>query len=417
MKIKLHQLNDAEFRNKIEPEVRETLMRFPENSDIYSMLAVILGFKNEFDEALKLMDIAIGLEPTRVGPYITKAAILLQAAKTDEAFKLLNYCRTISKRIPSVHWNHALVSLQNKLFAQGWSDYRWRKTLKLSITRVLDIPELTREINTEGKTVLVWTEQGLGDQLMFYRFVNRLAERNITTNYIVEVSDEIYTLLAKNNKYSNVKVVCRDKDGNLPYDYDYNISIVDLPDYLGCEKEEDHYLLQEDILVADNSIRDGWKKHIEGMKELKIGLCWKGSKEHANDYNRSMGLIDFEPLKDCGIFFAVQVGTDPEEVPEGLDLKFASEGLVNMEYTTALLQELDVLITVDTSVAHLGGCIGIPTFLLLPKANEWRWANGEGSSYWYPSITMFKQKEFKDWSYPLNEVKKCLTQFGQRIAI
>jgi hypothetical protein len=159
-------------------------------------------------------------------------------------------------------------------------------------------------------------------------------------------------------------------------------------------------LFQNAYLETPPSIDETWSNLLKPYENKIIGINWRGSAGHPNDRNRSANIGVFEPLSKAGTLISL----DLEEPPQtSFDVLNACGGFVSAEYTASLITQLDVVVTVDSFIAHLAGSLGIKTFILLPLQNEWRWGNGE-TQIWYNSVTLVKQTTKGDWTGPIQKV-------------
>jgi len=403
MKLPVSDLNNPQKLIQCEPFIEESIVQNPENPDAYIVKAAILLYKEEFDEALYYANKAIGFNPTNAGVYVTKAAVLSNMGYHEQAGESLKEGRNHSHDCPSLNWNYALWQLQNKNFAVGWNMYRWRKVHTPGHIRTLE-PEWNFNIkNKHNSTLFVWGEQGLGDQIMFFRFLKQIKGTFGFKRIILECNPELYTLFY-NNKNNVDDVIAHRSDFHIPFHYDYHCSLADLPYNLGICTEDDMDGKRR-YLVADNKVRERFKQSFASLntKGPKIGICWQGNPGHSNDKNRSAKLDDFEPLKQFGPLVALQKDVQCS-VPEGMELMALHDGMINADYTAAIISELDVVVTIDSFIAHLAGALGKKTYLLLPYIHEWRWADGKGSSYLYEDVQLVKQTIRGSWKEPIETV-------------
>ena len=295
---------------------------------------------------------------------------------------------------------HAL--LLNGDYLEGWKQnrWRWRTGSLIGGERHQDIPEWTGQTLT-GKRVLLWDEQGFGDAIQFVRFVPWVVESG--AEVVLEVQPELVKL------FQTVKgvgsVVAR---GDVLPQVDYQASLLDLGDVFRTDSfavpDEVPYLAVEPI--AFNTARP------------RVGLCWAGNPNHDNDRNRSVTFelirpwlnldgIDFFNLQFCGR--AKEAGKEPRL--QSMPTK-PNDFLVTAQFVASL----DLVITIDSAMAHLAGALGKPVWVLLPFAPDWRWMLSREHSHWYPSAALFRQSIPGDWDVPLQKITEKLLSFRKEIA-
>ncbi len=258
-----------------------------------------------------------------------------------------------------------------------------------------------KDENLQGKTLLVSAEQGLGDTVQMARYLPGL-ECIGASRIVMETQPETLTLLRHN--FPGVEIVAREFGRTPPVAFDLWIGAMSLPHVLGATEE--NIPGRGGYLRVPPESATYWRERVSGLASgdrPRIGLAWSGSPVHRGDRRRS---IPFSQMMDAirGVnadFFALQVHV-PEERPDSIiDV---SEEMITLADTAALIAEMDLVITVDTSVVHLAGAIGKETWLLLPYRYEWRWGLEGEKNRWYDSVHLFRQKTHGDWSYPMEEV-------------
>lgn len=380
----------------------------PENPDNYIVWAVICMQEGKLDEALAAAKIGIGFNPDTVGHYVTLSSIYAAMGDKVKARSILADAYKKCVDVPSINWNYSLALLEAGFWKLGWDLYRWRKVYLPGHIRFLQ-PEWNKDCKDDvtGKRLLVWSEQGLGDNVMMFRYLKQLKEKFGFGEVILECSDELYTLFCRHTTGID-DIYVRRVDWHTPHKFDYHCSMLDLPYSLELRPEDES---GEAYLTPSPVTKELWTNTIKEnkLKGKNIGICWQGSVGHANNKNRSLALKEFAPLFALGNIFAVQKETQdsPEfDPPEGCQLLGTQEGIVNADFTSGLLCSLDCVVTIDSFVAHLAGSLGVKTYLILPHSTEWRWMGGEGKSVWYKSVEMIRQPKRNDWASVIKEVCK-----------
>jgi hypothetical protein len=259
----------------------------------------------------------------------------------------------------------------------------------------------------EGRSLLLHTEQGLGDAVQFIRYLPLAAQRG--ARIIIECQAELQRLFQTMS--GNYQTVVRGQP--LPA-FDLHCPLLSLPWVFGTNLAS----IPNDVpyLHADAEDAGRWQDRLGGhCALLKVGLAWAGKPTHQNDRNRSMKLARLAPLGQLpGVhFFSLQKGTAAAEAkapPAGMELVDWTEELKDFADTAALIANLDLVIAVDTAVVHLAGAMGKPVWTLLPFASDWRWLLDRADSPWYPTMRLFRQATPGDWDGVIRRVAAELSR-------
>ena len=317
----------------------------------------------------------------------------------------------ISPDMGFARWNYSLTRLAlGDYSAEAWEDYDAGRQTRSRPTRTSREMVTRKRFLSEDftqKSLYIYCEQGHGDTLMYLRFVTFVAKR--FKRVILEVQPDLLPLLWEQEKDAKGRILGADMvcppvaDGGFAHHCDEVVSIAYLPalcvDGIGdMAKFSFPYLKAQ----ADDRL----KMILEGTTPKKrIGICWKGNPGHGNDKNRSLKPEHFAFLKDIpGIEVYSLV---PGECPDYAKTGFALE---HFGATASLIASLDIVVTVDTAVAHLAGALGKDVYVLIPYAHDWRWTrkSGECLTVWYESMRLFRQQKQFDWDYPLQTLKDYL---------
>jgi tetratricopeptide (TPR) repeat protein len=292
------------------------------------------------------------------------------------------------------HWNLSLALLLDGQYAQGWREYDWRLVLsELGRGRHVYPGKAWDGTELAGKTLLLYAEQGLGDALQFSRYATLLASAGARP--FIHCVDALQPLLATVPGVSAVL----GSDEPLP-SYDAHFPLLSLPRIF--ETTAATIPSAPSYISVSRARRAAAQARIESSRaKLNVGLAWAGSKQHSNDRNRSCPLDALAPLlalQDIA-WFSLQQGEAARElatlaIPTRIDELPAYTPLVD---TAALIAELDLVISVDTMIAHLAGALGKRCWLLLPLAPDWRWMLGRNDTPWYPATRLYRQSQLRDW--------------------
>ncbi len=291
--------------------------------------------------------------------------------------------------------NRSLLLLSAGRYREGWAFYRLRHR---DCKRLLlpKIPEWNGE-DLSGKTIVVHSEQGCGDVIQFIRYLPYLRETGATVLFN-SYPDILKLLQSDARAETGVRI-----DAEILDRIDYQTFLMDFPAVLRPQGILDFehgvpYLFAPEAKVA------AWRQRLQGYTGFRVGIAWAGNPQHANDHNRSAALMDFEPLAAVpGIaWFSLQKGSAARE----LETECRLPGMVSLDSeivdfsdTAAVLANLDLVICVDTSIAHLAGALGVPCWVVLPRLfQDWRWYVGGDGCPWYPTLRVFRQRVGGEWT-------------------
>jgi tetratricopeptide (TPR) repeat protein len=365
-----------------------------------------------YEEALVWFDLAIALQPDFVKAYLNKGLCLAQLGRFDEAIAAFSQGKTIDPDDADIEWNLSLLQLMTGNFEAGWAgrEARWRGRMRPSYPKFSQAMWLG-DADIEGKTVLIQEDEGLGDTLQFARYIPLLAARG--ARVILVVRDQMYPVLSGLPGVS--RCIPQKSAGSLP-PFDLHCPVCSLPRAFGTRLDT----IPSDVPYLPAPSGDlvrTWKDRLGeqtgGHEKLRVGLVWSGNPQHDNDHNRSIPLQALLRIADTdATFVSLQ-----KELRAGDDALLAQSGIVDVTShltdfaeTAALLSCLDLVITVDTSVAHLAGASGRPTWVLLPFVPDYRWLLDREDSPWYPTLRLFRQSERRDWKPVLDRVRNELAE-------
>ncbi|UGQ47306.1 tetratricopeptide repeat protein [Massilia endophytica] len=394
-------LNAAGRREEALASIGRALALKPDSADYHLTRGAILRASLRYGEAQRCYEKAVELAPRHPGGYTNLGSLLDQIGQQDAA--LANYDRAIAldPQCALAHWNRALVYLRQGDYERGWRGYEWRwkaETLSLAKKkRDFGKPMWTGREALAGKTILVHAEQGLGDALQFCRYVPLLAQRG--AKVVLEVKEPLAALLATLEGAASIVI----KGEPLP-PFDYQIPIMSLPLAFGTTLDT---VPGAPYLASSESKLAQWSDVLGPKTKPRVGIVWAGHPGHQNDHNRSLPLSVFVRIFSDGCeFVSLQKEVRAAEQPllDTLPVRQVSHLLKDFTDTAALCSLMDVVITVDTSVAHLAGALGRPTWILLPTPFEWRWLEQGAGSPWYPSAVLYRQSQQGHWEPVIDAV-------------
>ena len=383
---------------------RVALDSCPGFAEGYNNLGSVLKKKNQLDAAIVAFEKAIETNPKYVRAYSNLGAALVEKNEIEEATQHFERALFMNPDFADAHFNQAIIFLLQGRLEEGWEKYEWRwNSTQKSQKR--DFKQLLWNGTTlNGKTILVHTEQGFGDAIQFVRYVDLLCDLNTTV--IFECETELKTLFKS--------IDCIDKlvaKGEKIPDFDVHVPLLSLPRIFGTTLKNipaEIPYLYPDVEVNPIFLSDSSRK-------FKIGIAWAGNPEHVNDHNRSIDLKRFECLLSLEEyeFFSLQIGEHREDIKQyGYDymIKDLGKQFADFHCTASAILQLDLIISVDTAVAHLAGALGKPVWILLPFMPDWRWMLNRLDSPWYPSMRLFRQNEIGNWMSVFEQLKLSLKQ-------
>lgn len=378
---------------------RQALALRPGDPVVLNALGHVLEDAGEHAEAISVLEQSIQLAPQLPDAHINLAAALASLSRYDESMQAARRAIAIDPNMALAHCNLALTLLLKGQFAEGWAQSEWRTHLLAGRMYRQQFPQPQwdgSELN--GKSILICAEQGFGDTIQFIRYVPLIAQRG--GKVIVVAPEPLYRII---KDVPGVFSIHR-PDEPLPA-IDVQIQMMGLPRIFW--KEDGTVPPGKAYLKPEMRDVQKWKERLAShARQKKVGLVWSGS---AGRRYRSMRLTDLAPLAELRniAWFSLQKGAPREEISspgQSLDVIDYTDELRDFSDTAALIENLDLVISVDTAVAHLAGALGKPTWILLPLAPDWRWLLDRSDSIWYPSVRLFRQTELGNWNVPVQAV-------------
>jgi len=386
----------------------------PDNVTVLIRLGnLLLAQKNE--ESVRHFERAVQIDPARadaraclVLAYLAMAA--LQSDRRDSRKMFDFYARALAIQPDHVeaHWNLSNELLRYGNFAQGWKEYEWRWKWPQFTSRRRNFRQpLWRGAPLNGERILLHAEQGLGDAIQFVRYAPLVAARG--GKVLLEVDRSLHRLVSRMPGLEQLLIA-----GETLPEFDTHCPLMSLP--LAFETTVETIPASVPYIRVDPEHQAIWRKRIEG-DGFNVGLVWAGNPAHTRDRRRSIGLKSFAPLAQAkGVrLFSLQKGLGAEEAarrPADITLIDWTGSIDDFADTAAIISEMHLVITVDTSVAHLAGAMGKPVWILVPWPSDWRWMLDREDSLWYPTARLFRQTEPGKWE-PV--IEKLIGEFFQII--
>jgi tetratricopeptide (TPR) repeat protein len=402
------------FRNqgKLDEAVacyRRALELKPDYAEAHNNLGIALGDQGKRDEAITCYHRALELKPDYAEAHSNLGIALGDEGKRDEASVCYRRALELKPDYADAHWNQSFISLATGKFERGWAEYEWRWRTSHCQPRGFSQP-FWDGLPLQGRVILLHAEQGLGDTIQFVRYVAPVKQRGGVV--IVECPGPLLSLLTS---HAGIDRLVR--WGNELPAFDVQSPLLSLPGIFHTSLET--IPAEVPYLFADPGLVGHWRQELGGIAGFKIGIAWQGSPKYRSDRDRSIPVSCFEPLARCpGVrLLSLQKGAGAEQLQQVTDrfpvidlgsrLDEASGAFMD---TAAVMMSLDLVITSDTSIAHLAGALGVPVWVALPFVPDWRWLLDRSDSPWYPTMRLFRQERRGDWQTVFQRIEVALRQ-------
>jgi tetratricopeptide (TPR) repeat protein len=373
----------------------------PANADTHNNLGYVLHKLRRYDESLTCYQQALSLRPDHILALKNKADLLADFLRFDEAMACYRTAATIAPSDPLITWNMALIHMVTGEFETGWKgrEIRWKTGLGMAEPSFAQ-PQWSGSGPLEGKTVLIFADEGIGDSFQFARYIPMVAQ--LGAKVVLAVENSACPLLSRLSGVTE----CIPKSTSVLPAFDMHYAIGSLP--LAFETTLDTIPATVPYLPAPlPARRAAWNSQLGPHDKLRVGLVWSGNPRNSNDQNRSLPLQQLAKILSVDAkFVSLQKGIrgSDQQVLSGLNVVDLTEQLSDFEETAALISCLDIVITVDTSVAHLAGGLGGPVWILLPYRPDYRWLLRREDSPWYPTARLFRQDEQRDYAPVIDRI-------------
>ncbi len=415
--------------------IKRAIELMPHNPACYNNMGNVYQSEGEYSKAMVFYKKTIELSPQHINAYSNLSVAYSKLGMLEKAYETLEYALRLdpshSDRHPDLNdgqfdthsekqvsrlpgyadarWNRALLLLLNGDFKKGWAEYEWRFMCAENPTRNINTGRPWDGKPFPGKTILVHEEQGMGDTFQFIRYLPMV--KQMGGHVIFEALPTMIRLVQSLDCIDRLWVRKDEIDSGAVDRFDYRISLMSLPSKFNTTLEN----IPADIpyIKADQSLTRIWEKRINNDDSYKVGIAWAGSPDNRNDINRSIPLSDFSVLKEIkGVtLYSLQkdkyenwTDMDPNEIFES-DL---GAEISDFADTAAIIENLDLIISIDTALVHLAGAMGKEIWTLLPSIPDWRWMQDRDDSPWYPTMTLFRQPDRNDWKSVFKKIREKL---------
>jgi tetratricopeptide (TPR) repeat protein len=376
----------------------------PDFADAHNNRGNVLRRLKHPEEALAAYARALEFRPDFAAAHYNRGVAMQDLNRPGEAIAAFDSAIALHPDYADAQWSKGTIKLLQGEFKHGWRLYEWRWKRPDYLAPRADFAQpLWHGEPIEGKTVLLRAEQGYGDTIQFCRYAKLVAARG--ANVILQVQQPLRSLLSS---LDGIQRVLAQGEGVPPFDY--HCPLLSLPLVFGTDLDS----IPADIpyLKPPADRLAHWQAALGESKKPRIGIAWAGSRKHLNDYHRSVVLLNLVPIFGADAeFFSLQKDLHPADkvLLAGLpQIANIGENFADFADAAAAIAQFDIIISVDTVIAHLAGALGKPVWIMLPFAPEWRWLQKRSDSPWYPTARLFRQPKFNDWPGAIEAVRAAL---------
>ena len=381
----------------------------PGNPKIYNNIGVALSKLGQLEESVINLKESLRLDPNYAEAYNNLSETYKFLGQYDNALKSSQKAVSLNPNFVAARWNQSIILLLHGDLQTGFKEYEWRWQRPQSQKRLFDTGTTWQGQPLEGKTIFVYEEQGLGDTIQFIRYLPYV--KNIGGRVIFEVVPPLVRLVQSFKGFDRLYVGISNIDTRPVDRFDFHVPLLSLPGIFNTTLEA----LPRDTpyLFADNHLSKVWQARMGDESAYKIGIVWAGHPDHTNDMNRSVVLSRFKVLldiPDVSLYSLQKEKYDrwTDMAPEEIFVRDFGDEVSDFADTAAIIDNLDLVISIDTSVVHLAGAMGKKVWTLLPFSPDWRWMTNREDSPWYPTMKLFRQTEPGDWDTVFKQLKTIL---------
>ena len=376
---------------------------------IANLIGKNYGELEQFSEARKWLEQAVKLNPSYADAHYHLANVLAESGDFDQATTLYQHVLKLNPDVHQARLNLALNELMTDHWRAGFEQYgaRWQVEEYQKQKRYFNCPEWQGEL-LQNKKLIIWGEQGIGDEIMFALFFK--SARQVTNNIEVICRNRLVSLFERSFPALSFVGVGSDKDKNINQSQAVHVAMGDLPRWLWHRSE--HYLGLPYLKVNEDE-KQRFIKEYAAQGKKRIGISWFGGRDKQKT-RRSTSLNSWVKLcsafKARAEFYSLQYNVSKEDKKQlnsmGIIVIEEIDPMKNMDQFASFMAGLDLVISVDNSTVHLAGALGVPCWVLLPKLHEWRWSYQGSESIWYDSLYLFKNTHDREWE----QVMDCITE-------
>ena len=360
----------------------------------HNNLGIVLADQKRFDEAVACYRRAVSLKANFAEAYNNLGISLVMQNRLEEAISAFEECLRLEPTDPDTHMNLGMACLKAGDLDRGWREYEWR-CKRPHVARTLSPQPTWDGFSLEGRTILLWAEQGFGDTIQFIRYAPLVKDRGGIV--LVEAPAALLPLLARCPGIDRLH-----SQGQPRPNFAVQASLLSLPAIFGTNLT--NIPAEVPYLSAEPARLEQWRGELLSDPAFNIGIAWQGNRSNDSNRYRSIPLKNFEPLARLpGVrLYSLQKGYGSEQlaaVPDWgvIDLSMRLDEQQAFLDTAAVMRHLDLVVASDSSLVHLAGALAVPVWVPLSEANEWRWMQRREDSPWYPTLRLFRQRRSDDW--------------------
>jgi tetratricopeptide (TPR) repeat protein len=402
---------DGDVANAI-PLLEQACAGDPNNAAWHSTLGEMYRMINQLDQALTMARHAMRLGPRQANHLVNLGKVHVDRSETDEGLTHFLAALSLEPENPNAHLGLGQVLLARGDFRPGWMEYEWRNKLEQAQGRFPPIrAPIWNGMRVDRGRILLIGDQGFGDTLQFARYIPMVAER--CGEVLLGCAEDLLPLLGQFPGVGRVFNQWRE----IPSFTAYTL-LSSLPYVFGTDLES--IPSPGAYLHADAARVTAWRARLDdaGARGLRVGIFWAGRPAHPNNVRRS---VNFAMLHGLARVPGVTLVSLQKDVPVAERAALAQSGVLDFSgaltdfgETAALVQNLDLVVTVDSAVAHLTGALGRPVWVLTPSPADWRWLLDRADSPWYASMRLFRQRQPGDWDGVMRDVTQALAALPGR---
>lgn len=380
----------------------------PQSAEANYNLGTTYMQMERFEQSITHFNNAVAIQPNFPQAYHNRGNAQRNIHQVAKSIKSYDLVLQFNPMHTEVRLNKAIALLMLGKYEEAWPLYETRLNAAESRGRIQNFtkPKLTLSDDLTGKIIYLYAEQGFGDSIQFSRYIPLLKRRG--AKLVISAPDSLMTLFQYSFGSDAVFISMNQK----PINFDYHCALPSLPHVFNTSMQTIPY--SSGYLIANQDRVGYWNKLLGFKKKLRVGLAWSGNPNHRNDKHRSISIEKLlSHLPDQYEYISIQ-----KNITDGESLLLSKKGVLNFESmlndfsdTAALIKECDVVITVDSSPAHLSASLGVTTYLLLPYCSDWRWLISINNSPWYDALKIYRQAKKSNWDSVLNQVFVDLTSF------
>lgn len=386
-------------------------LNYADKRKAYNNLGVALTRLGRLNEAVEAFKRSIELDPLYHEAHNNIGETYKFLGEYDRALESYEQAVRLSPEFVPARWNRSMLYLLKGDFEKGWAEYEWRWQRPNTPKRKIDAGMIWDGRPLHEKTLFVYEEQGMGDTLQFIRYLPLI--RHLGGYVIFEVLSPMVRLVESFKGFDRLWVAIRNVDTRPTDRFDFHIPLMSLPRIFNTRLDT----IPKDIpyLQADPHLVRLWEKRLETKPGFRIGVVFAGHPEHANDAVRSTFLSSFSPLKKLKGLQIISLQKEKYEKwtdisPSEVFDQDLGEEISDFADTAAIIENLDLIISIDTAVVHLAGALGKEVWTLLPFSPDFRWMIDREDSPWYPTMKLFRQPQPGDWGAVFEKVGRCLEE-------